>query len=149
MTLTERLKTEWREATVGVLTVLLICLVAAYAAFPASTGSAAAGGGGTATDGRIDSAIGVTLGHFGIDIPADKLARRIQSPGAMVRREIRIRVPETFPSLLLNHELDRRLQPLGARVFAAENSQEKRIAIHIRKDGVIIRTLIFQESNEH
>ncbi len=136
----------WREAAIGVLGVLMLALLAALAAILASPGSASGPGAGTAANGRIDSAIGATMRHFELAMPLEKPAQQRLSPA--VRRELRVRVPESFPSLLFNHALDSAIRPLGARVIGAENSQEKRVAIHIRKDGVILRTLILQESNE-
>ena len=148
MTWAERLRTQWREVAVGVLAALVVLLGAALLVFPASPGLGGMTGSTTGVEGRIDSAIGSVLGHFEIEPASGRMAKWVQLQGIAPRREMRLIVAAGFPSLLLNHALATAVQPFGAHVIGVENSIEKRVALHVRKDGQILRTVILQESNE-
>ncbi len=142
------LKTYWRELTIGVLTVLLGVLIVARFNAPAPWRGPSPEKVSIGEDGRIDSAIHVVLERFGLTLPAGRAARGMQGQGDGIRQEFRIRVSPDFPSLVFNHALGEALRPLGARVIGTENTQDKRVDLHIRKDGIILRTLIFMESTD-
>jgi len=133
---------------IGVLTVFVIGLGIANLLFPSSDpGPAARRGDIAAGRSALDSAVDSSLARFGIP-PASVRRIAVRPAGAaVVRWEIRARIPAGFPGLLLNHDLSLRLLPLGARVIGTENTQEGRIAFHIRKDGVIVRSVILQETH--
>ncbi len=92
----------------------------------------------------VDQAIDTLLARYHVD---PKTVRRwsILTPDkATLRREIRADVPPAFLSLGFNHDLSREVAPLGARVIATEHSKEQTVTMHVRKDGVVTRTLVFR-----
>ncbi len=92
---------------------------------------------------QIRAVIDTVLHRFGIDRRNVK-SWRVQPPGAgWSRFEERVFVAPGFVSLEFNHELNKRLAPLGAHVVGTERTKENVVALHIVKEGTTIRTISF------
>ncbi len=71
--------------------------------------------------------------------------RSIVTGGRGFRRiERRVSVPEEFNTLSFNHDLTRALAEHGATVIATEKLEDNSVGMHIKKDGVIIETIVFE-----
>ena len=94
--------------------------------------------------GEIDAAIDSLLVRHHVDLRSVR-SWSVRTPDkAVLRRESRIDVPSSFVSLVFNHDLQNEVVPLGARVIATEHSKEQTVTMHVRKDGQVVRTLVFR-----
>lgn len=98
----------------------------------------------THNSGAIDAAIDSLLVRHHVDLRSVR-SWSVRTPDrAVLRRESRIDVPPSFVSLVFNHDLQNEVMPLGARVIATEHSKEQTVTMHVRKDGQVVRTLVFR-----
>lgn len=91
----------------------------------------------------MDAAIDSVLVHHGIVLSHGRTSTIRASDKSIVRRETRFEVSPAFLSLSCNCDLNRAVAPYDARVIATEHTKEQIVAMHIRKDGMIVRTLVF------
>ncbi len=76
--------------------------------------------------------------------PVDISTRRVRAAGGSFERvEQRVRVSPEWSSVELNRDLNRCLIPYGARVFATERSNESSVTMHIVREGVTLRSIVF------
>jgi hypothetical protein len=128
------------------LALLAIVLGIANLTAPRAEDSATAAVPPPEVNGKLDTAIDATLARHGIEPSSVRRIAVRPAGGGVLRWELRTRVPATFPSLLLNHDLSIRLLPLGATVTGVENTQEGRTSLHVRLNGSVVRTIVLQET---
>lgn len=90
----------------------------------------------------IEAVLDRALSAHGIDPRVVKTRRVAAGNRGMVRIERRVAVSPSFNPLALQHDLRLVLQPLGASVVATERSLDNSVAMHIKKDGMIIESLV-------
>ena len=93
----------------------------------------------------LDSVIETTLERFGVAPDAGRKSKIRQANNVDVRREIRFTVTASFPSVLVNHALNLRLRPLRARVIGTEDTKERKVTLHIQRNNMVVRSLVFVE----
>lgn len=146
MSVRERIQAKWREYSVGVLAVVAAALLVGLLL---SRGSSTGEGIAPAVDphdaGQIDSVIDATLARFGIDAASGHVVHLRRADIPPPRKEIRFEVPPSFVPVLFNHELALRLEPFGAKIIGTEDPPSRRVVVHVRLDGYVIRSLVFQE----
>ncbi|HXG01094.1 MAG TPA: hypothetical protein VNL69_09910 [Bacteroidota bacterium] len=81
------------------------------------------------------------FGQYRID-PQDVRTRKVKV-GAVTRLERRVTVPVEFNTLNFNRDLSRALAEIGTTVTASEKAYDNSVTMHIRKDGVIVESIIF------
>ncbi|MER3524319.1 MAG: hypothetical protein C4326_09695 [Ignavibacteria bacterium] len=91
----------------------------------------------------IEAVVDRALRAHRIEPRAVKTRRVTVGNQGMVRVERRVAVSTSFNPLALQHDLSSALEPLGASVIATERSIDKSVAMHIKKDGMIIESLAF------
>lgn len=91
----------------------------------------------------IESVVRHLLTEYRID-PKEIRTRRIGVGNGDFRRiERRVSVVPEFNTLRFNHDLSRALAKHGATVIATEKLEDNSVAMHIKKDGVIVESIIF------
>lgn len=76
----------------------------------------------------------------------DKSIRTRKVPsvdGKFVRIERRVAVMPDFNAMSFNHELNNAVAELGAIAIATEKSEDKTVTVHVKKNGVIVQSIIF------
>lgn len=96
---------------------------------------------------KIEVAIEKTLTLFGIDQKTVATKRIKSGDGNFVRIERRIAVSSEFKVLEFNRVLSQRVGKFDATVIATEKLEDKSVAMHIKKDGVIVESVIFRIKN--
>jgi len=97
----------------------------------------------------IQEVVDTLFGRYGVDRTAVKTWRVTMPDKTPLRMEQRIPVPSNFPSLVFNHDLNRRLAPFGAHVIATERTKENTITMHIVTSGTTIRSMAFVLQSDH
>lgn len=92
----------------------------------------------------IDQVIDTLLVRYHVGLRTVRTWSVLTPEKSVLRRESRIDVPPAFLSIGFNHDLSGEMAPFGARVIATEHSKEQTVTMHVRKDGVVIRTLVFR-----
>jgi hypothetical protein len=93
--------------------------------------------------GRIRNAIDTVFTRHGIDPSGVRTWNAQGQNGRLPRVEQRAKVPPGFPSLLVNHELARLLEPVGGHIVAIERTKDNTVTMHIVRQGVTIRSIAF------
>lgn len=78
-----------------------------------------------------------------IDIKSVRKREIRSTDGTFIRFEQKVTVAPVFNFLQLNHDLSRAIADLGATAIATERSEDKTVAIHIKRDGVVVQSIIF------
>jgi hypothetical protein len=135
----------WKLAAGGILVLLAAGLVAADRMLePPAQEAPLPVAAARREGGSIDAVIDSLLVRSHVDLRTVKSWTVRTADREVLRRESRIDVPPSFLSLVFNHDLHNRVLPFGARVVATEHSREQTVTMHVRKDGLVIRTLIFR-----
>ncbi len=97
---------------------------------------------------KVDAAIAKLLAQFQIQ-PKSIATRKIKNgDGKFARTERRIVVPPEFNTLEFNRALSERVVEFGATAIATEKSEDKSVTMHVKKDGVILESIIFLTKND-
>lgn len=91
----------------------------------------------------IDEAVRGLLARYNISQKAIRSKKIASAGGTHVRVERRVHVSDTFDMLGFNRDLKNAVDPLGAAVVATERSDDGSVAVHVKKDGAIIRSIVF------
>mgnify|MGYP001559680350 CR=1 FL=1 len=92
---------------------------------------------------QIESAIAKLLTRHQVDEKSIKTRKVPSSDGKFTRLERRISVAPEFNTLNFNHDLNQAVAEFGATAIATEKSEDKSVTMHIKKDGVIVQSLVF------
>jgi len=90
---------------------------------------------------QIESVVSKLLGQYQID--KVRMQKVWSSDGTFARKELRILVQPEFNTLNFNHDLNQAVAGFGATAIATEKSEDKSVTMHIKKDGVIVQSLLF------
>jgi hypothetical protein len=91
----------------------------------------------------IQKVVDALLIRYGVDRASVKTWRVTTPDKTPLRVEQKIPVRSDFLSLVFNHDLNLRLAPYGAHVIATERTKENIITMHIVKDGMTTRSMVF------
>ncbi len=83
------------------------------------------------------------LTQYRIDAKEVRTRRVGVGKGEFTRIERRVSVSPEFNTLGFNRDLALALAEHGATVIATERFEDKSVALHIKKDGVIIESIVF------
>lgn len=92
---------------------------------------------------QIESVVSRLLIRYQVDGKAIRARKVLSGDGKFSRVERRIFVAPEFNTLSFNHDLYQAVSEFGATAIASEKSEDKSVAMHIKKDGVIVETLVF------
>ncbi len=130
-----------RVIVLAALAIVFVGLV--IAVFLRRAPSAGMGGDPVARAAQIARALDSTLARYGIE-RSDVRTWQVRTPvKRFARMEQRVMVGPDFLSLQFNHDLQKRLEPLGARVVATERARENIVTMHIVDDGMTVRSIAF------
>jgi hypothetical protein len=90
---------------------------------------------------NIEMAAEKLLTRYHVEVKASSPRKARNSTS--YRTERRVSVPTEFNALNFNHDLNQAVAGFGATVIASENSQNKTVTMHIKKDGVIVHSVVF------
>jgi hypothetical protein len=97
---------------------------------------------------NLDAAVERLLRRYNIEARSVRLRKVMSDDKKFTRLERRISVSPAFNALNFNHDLSRAVAEFGATVVAAEKSENGSVAMHIKKDGVIIQSLVFSAKKQ-
>lgn len=97
---------------------------------------------------QIESAVAKLLSRYHIDAKSIKRRNVQSSDGTFTRIEKRISVESEFNSLNFNYDLNQAVSEFGATAIASEKSEDKSVTMHIKKDGVILQSVVFVVKKE-
>ena len=92
---------------------------------------------------RTQAVVDTMFGRYGISRASVRTWNVLSVEKKPMRVAQQIQVPREFPSLIFNDQLQRLLEPMGARVFATERSKDNIVTMHIVHHGQTIRSLAF------
>lgn len=96
-----------------------------------------------ASEEEIERVVQRLFTQYRIGAASVRTRRLVMAGGGFSRIERRATVPTEFNTLSFNHDLSRALAKHGATVIATEKLEDKSVGMHIKKDGVIIETIVF------
>ncbi len=128
-------------ASILVIAILLVVFVIANrASNPEETSMAIAP--------SVEVVIQKLLVRFQIDEKSIRTRKVASGNGKFVRIERRVPVARDFNAMSFNHELNVAVASLGANAIATEKSEDKTVTVHVKKNGVIIESVIFITKKE-
>jgi hypothetical protein len=130
-----------RVIALSALTLACLSLTILYFVRPSSP--ARPGGGGIERSAEIGRAVDSTLTQHGIGPSAVRTWQVRTADKRFTRSERRVEVGPDFLTLQFNHDLQRRLEPLGARVVATERARENIVTMYIVVEGQTVSSIQF------
>ena len=97
----------------------------------------------------IETAIQKLLTRYQIDGKSIKSRKVASNNGAFVRIERQIFITPEFNAFNFNHDLNQAVSEFGATAIATEKSEDKSVTMHIKKDGVIVQSIVFLVRKEN
>ncbi len=114
---------------------LIALMISNRSANPAETSMAVAPG--------VEVVIQKLLLRFQVDNKSIRTRKVPSGDGKFVRIERRVTVAPDFNAMSFNHELNNAVASLGASAIATEKSADKTVTVHVKKNGVIVESIIF------
>lgn len=94
-------------------------------------------------DPNIQAVVHQLLRQYRVDPKTMATRTHSAGNGNVVRIERRVKVAPDFNTLNFHVDLSRALAEHDATVTASEKSEDGSVAMHIKKDGMIVETLVF------
>lgn len=92
---------------------------------------------------NIDTALQQLLTRYQVDGKSTRSRKVPSGDRTFSRMERRVTMPPEFNTLDFNHDLNQAVQEFGATAIATEKSEDKSVTMHIKKDGVIVQSIVF------
>jgi hypothetical protein len=96
-----------------------------------------------AADPDIRATVQHLLAQYGIDPRSVSARKHSVGTGGFARIERRVSVAPEFNTLNFHLDLSRAMAEHHATVAASEKSEDGSVAMHIKKDGVIVESIVF------
>jgi hypothetical protein len=92
----------------------------------------------------INAAVDSTLARQGLSLKQARTKTVRMKDGTILRRDTEFDVLPSFNSIVFNLLLSRELEEYGATVVGTEHAKEGKTLLHVRKEGVVFRTITFR-----
>ncbi|MBI5473132.1 MAG: hypothetical protein HY961_12385 [Ignavibacteriae bacterium] len=96
---------------------------------------------------EMETIIENLLVHYNVDTKTMRTRKVTGADKESVRLERRVFVPPEFNTLNFNHDLSEKLLEMGLTVVATEKSADKSVTMHIKRDDVIVESVVFVQKH--